>query len=246
MAYWQTEEEITIKDETGEILKQESKKRGARVIKEPPYFKVYLPAFKAFKEVEGISTKFLYILIEFTLPYANDGATMYLNPALKRKIAAEIGWSKKSALSRCNGELIKLNKQKVIKRIDRDTYVLNPNLIGIGDWQDIERLRTATFDLWTGKITYTYKKDENKKPNDEVKEKIESIQEQFKELKEIEEYCKLMEKEEKIDFDVIEPPSDEDEWIKANIIDKDIPDPTEEERRAGYNGTKTYDEEIAG
>ena len=235
MAYWQTEEEVTIKNETGEILRQESKKRGARVIKEPPYFKVYLPAFKAFKEVEGISTKFLYILIEFTLPYANDGATMYLNPALKRKIAAEIGWSEKSALNRCNGELIKLNKQKVIKRVDRDTYVLNPNLIGIGEWKDIEQLRTATFDLWTGKITYTYKKDVNKKSNDKVKEIKESIQKQFEELKEIEEYCKLIEKEE-INFDVIEPPSDEDEPI----------DPTEEERRAGYNGTKTYDEEIAG
>ena len=55
------------------------------------------------------------------------------------------------------------------------------------------------------------------------------------------EYCKLIEKEE-INFDVIEPPSDEDEWVQASVIDDEPIDPTDEEREAGYNGEESYGE----
>lgn len=152
MAQQVIENRTVINQETGLLLEQEREIRYRT--EEPDYVKLYLNAWCVFKEVKGVNIKLLYQILPF-MTYSEDQQLICFTTYLKKEIARKLEWSEKSALNRFNQELRKMCSTKVLKKIDRDTYQVNPELIGRGSWKDILKLR-ATFNLETGSVTTAY------------------------------------------------------------------------------------------
>ncbi len=142
---------VTRDYENGEIKREE--KQYTRVSEEPDYVKLYVKAWCAFRDIKGVNMAFLTAIIPY-MSYAKDGQVIFFNSTLKRRIGAALGWSEKSVLNRVNVELVKLQKANVIRGIDgnrSNTYQVNPELFGKGEWKDISKL-VVSFHLSDGKI----------------------------------------------------------------------------------------------
>lgn len=135
-------------NKTGELETTEIKRNVSIVghpSEEPNYVKLYLQAWCSFKQIKGINSGFLYEILQY-MSYADKGQRIYLNSFAKKEIASSLGWSKKSALTRCNVEMKKLVDKNVLKKIARDVHAVNPELIGKGNWADVKKFR-AVFNL---------------------------------------------------------------------------------------------------
>ena len=140
------ERDRIIDSDTGEVTYERVKTQSAST--EPYYVKLYFEAWAAFKGKGPLNSDLLVRLLPY-MTYASEGQRVVLNPAVKKQIARDMGWSGKdsrSLLSRVNHELAKLGKTGVIRKIDRDIWEVNPEVIGRGDWKDIRELR-ATFNV---------------------------------------------------------------------------------------------------
>lgn len=145
--------------ETGEVTRESTVIKKVRC-DEPPYAKFYLDGWLGFKQIKSVNHSFLFELMPYTA-YADGGQLLSLTSHVKRKIGKKLGWKEETVLNRFNHELCQLVKTGVLKRIDRSAYVVNPELIGKGDWKDIRRLR-VTFNLETGDIYHEYAPDWDK------------------------------------------------------------------------------------
>lgn len=146
---------VVIDKDTGEVLSTEE--RYINKSAEPDYVKLYIDAWCAFKAVKGVNINFLYKLLPL-MTYANDGQYIGATTFFRKMIAEELGWSEKSALNRFAQEIKKLCNAGVLKRVSSQTYQVNPELIGKGEWKDIKKLR-ATFNLETGEVSHSYQKE---------------------------------------------------------------------------------------
>lgn len=84
-------------------------------------------------------TNLVYALLK-RVSYAgdDDGMCVTLVPRTKKAICKELGWEKTSSL---DNALQRLLKGKIIYRVDRGVFRMNPYLFGKGEWQDISRIR---------------------------------------------------------------------------------------------------------
>ncbi len=141
--------------ESGEIVRSE--KQQAYKSDEPDYVKFYIRAWCDFKAIKGINTNFLYSILPY-MSYANEelGQIISLSTFIKEQIAQKLGWKATTVRNRFADEFAKLCKQNVLKRVGKNAYQVNPELIGKGQWKDIRKLK-ATFNLETGEITHSYK-----------------------------------------------------------------------------------------
>ena len=139
--------------ETGEIIKQSTMARTSRC-DEPNYVKLYIRAWCSFKEIKGINMAFLLELLP-SMTYANKGQIIYVNSALKRAIAKKLKWSDKTAVNRASNELQKLCQEGILKKIEIGAYQVNPELIGKGEWADIQFMIGA-FHVNDGRVTISY------------------------------------------------------------------------------------------
>lgn len=121
---------------------------------EPDYVKLYIKAWCEFKQVKGVNFKFLCSILPY-MSYAEEKQLIVFSSCLKRIIAKNLKWAEGTALVRFNTELKKLVNSQVLRHYGRDTYQVNPELIGRGQWKNIKNLR-ATFNLSNGEITHQY------------------------------------------------------------------------------------------
>lgn len=136
--------EATIQDENGNILER----RQNQTISwgnEPPYVKLYIRDLMYMSDMPKHYTGLVYALLK-RVSYASeaDGMCITLVPRTKKAICSELGWEKTSSL---DNALQKLLKGKIIFRVDRGVFRMNPYLFGKGEWQDIARIRMqVTYD----------------------------------------------------------------------------------------------------
>lgn len=143
-----------IDKDTGEILKQEQRYVSKET--EPDYVKLYVRAWCAFKQIKGVNTSFLYAILPY-MTYADDGQYVCIPAFLKKRIGTSLGWKETTVIKRFTDECAKLAKTGVLKKIAYNTYQVNPELIGKGEWKDIKRLR-VTFNLETGEVEHSYQR----------------------------------------------------------------------------------------
>ena len=140
---------------SGEVIQSsETSSKTFRVPKVPSFVKLYLDCLSAFKDIQ-ISLN--PILIEFLKcsSYAccddvDGGQTLYLNSALKKRIASKCDVS----VSRINQAITEFVKKEYMYRVDVGTYQFNAELFGKGEWSDICNLRNiqANIDFASGTI----------------------------------------------------------------------------------------------
>ena len=118
--------------ETGE-QRTTSKRKKFEVIKEPNYIKLYLRDLCKLNDIPKSGNDTLNELL-LLADYQNE---IVLNSAVKGRICFTLGIKKPSL----DNNISRLTKEGIIKRIDRGIYILNPNLFGRGDYQDIKKLR---------------------------------------------------------------------------------------------------------
>ena len=144
------ENERTIDSSTGEIIEEWSQARWKN--EEPPYVKLYIEAWCVFKNMKGVNASLLYLLLPH-MQYAagEDGQTLTLAAAQKKRIAEKLGWGMGSYIQRFSKEMKKLCDAGALVKLGQNYYRVNPELIGRGEWKDIRRLKPQ-FDLETGKV----------------------------------------------------------------------------------------------
>lgn len=134
---------------------------------EPKYAKLYFDHLLEFKG--GILTA-SNLLLEFAaiMTYDSDGTgetlnLVYINSTFIRNYCTKYDVSR----STYNRQVKSLIDCHIMRRVDRGTYQLNPNLIAKGDWirNGIKTLR-ATFDYLTGEVTTDFEAQEPQKTGD--------------------------------------------------------------------------------
>lgn len=141
--------EKTIIDENGVVLNQTTT-QVYRTNTEPNFIKLYLDTLSTFM---GVSKNLNPVLIELAkcMSYAGGdkygGQVVYLNSVQKRDIAEKLG-IKVDTVTHAIKNLI---ENKMIKRVARETYQINPLIFGKGDWKDIINIR-ADIDFNAGII----------------------------------------------------------------------------------------------
>ena len=137
-----------IKAETGEIVETIDQKQWIIPREEPDYIKLYVSAALEFNNVSCSNAPLMAELLKY-VTYADDneygGQMIFLNYSLKKKICEKLKYAevtfRKNLQKLCDG--------KMIRKVDRDTYQLNPYIFGKGDWNSIKNLR-ASFDWENG------------------------------------------------------------------------------------------------
>jgi len=146
---------------TGEVTRAIHQKR-VKYKQEEPFLKLYLKHIMIYNELPTKHADILLALGEH-MTYADDSPpqTVYLNGALKEKIADTCGISVRTL----NNSLTELVKAKMLFRPLRDgvpirgTFTINPFIIGKGEWKDVVKLRIAIeFDADGKKLDIEYKK----------------------------------------------------------------------------------------
>lgn len=136
-----------VDSETGEVISSNSLREWSIPREEPDYVKLYLNAVLEFREVSCSNTPTLMALMKYMSFADNEdgGQMIILNKYVKNKIAEEL--EIKQDTLRKNIE--KLCAGKILRKIETNTYQVNPYLIGKGDWNSIKNLR-ASFDWKNG------------------------------------------------------------------------------------------------
>lgn len=108
---------------------------------EPDYIKLYLQDIFYLSDVPKQYVSTMMSLLR-RMSYAGEelGMCVVLAPVIKDAICNELGIKRRSSLDNI---LQKLIKGKIIFRVDRGVYRLNPYLFGRGQWSDIARIRTT-------------------------------------------------------------------------------------------------------
>lgn len=130
--------ETTVVDENGAV-KQYRSNQVKVWGDEPAYVKLYLKDLMYLADMPKQYADLTMALLK-RVSYAGDtdGLCVTLVSRTKKTICEELGWKNVSSL---DNALQKLLKGKILFRVDRGIFRMNPNLFGRGDWQDISRLR---------------------------------------------------------------------------------------------------------
>ncbi len=153
-------EEQIINEETGEILRT---KTNVQFDREPDFVKLYLDCLGVFTNNNGLDKSLNDMLLSVLkrMTYASDNQIVVLNAYIKNNICEEAGKS----LKRLNQAITIWVKEKILIRVGRGVYKINPFIFGRGDWRDISHLR-ATFDFKNGNVETIKDYQENNTEND--------------------------------------------------------------------------------
>ena len=105
-----------------------------KVEQEPAYVKLYL---RDLSRIQNLPGRPEHIIFQLILAMDYDGE-ITINKRLKKKIADNLGLSE----GRVANVVSILLKKEIIKKIDRTTYMMNPDLFAKGSWRDITKLRS--------------------------------------------------------------------------------------------------------
>lgn len=138
-----------VKNENGDIETFEEVKESFIEREEPDFVKLYLNHILVQTEVKIELTPLLREILS-RANYADDkrgGMYIILNKYTKEQISIIT----KISIQMIDKNINKFVNSKVLIRIARGTYLLNPHFFGKGHWKDIKKIR-ATIDFNTGEF----------------------------------------------------------------------------------------------
>lgn len=140
-------EETEVDNDTGEVIKRRT---TLQFTKEPAYVKLYFDCLGVAIRNEGLNESLNDMLLEVLKlgNYADEDQTVTLTSYQKKKICEKTGKS----LRRLEQAITIWVKNKILIRVSRGTYQINPWIFGKGEWRDISKLR-ANFDFSAGNVT---------------------------------------------------------------------------------------------
>lgn len=163
-----TEETNTIFDKkTGEVMSATTKVRkvAAAASDEPPYAKLYFDHLLEFsgglKSASNLLMDFCQIMSYGSDPDGSDANLVYINAAFIKNYTKRHHCTRDAYYK----QLKSLTDANIVKRVDRGTYQVNPNLVGKGDWikNGIKHLR-ATFDYVDGTVSTEIEAGQSEEP----------------------------------------------------------------------------------
>lgn len=137
--YSSTREEFVINENTGEINVTKIVKEGTyrEVRDEPAFVKLYLDTVLLNKNISVNRNPILNELLKL-MPYASSEVNYFaLNKSIKERIAKQVDLS----LQTVNNAITEFTKAKILLRLNRGLYQMNPLFFGKGDWKDIKKIR---------------------------------------------------------------------------------------------------------
>lgn len=130
--------ETMVIDQYGEFVEKRANKTlswGA----EPNFVKLYLNDVVYMSDLPSSNAAVLHQLIgRATYAGEANGMQIIINKYVKEQVKNKLGYK---SIGSVENAITQLVKGKILYRIDRGVYNLNPYLFGKGDWQDICRLR---------------------------------------------------------------------------------------------------------
>lgn len=159
---------MRVDDETGELVHTYTNFESVRTKAVRPWIKVYLDAWATLKNVKGFSDVTCEVLYQILCLYPEavrrakvrtDASGRYVKPVVTPSVEDKRFWADVlgTQLPVINNSISKLVKMGILMREKRGAYLVNPELIGCGPEQDMERLRsiTATFTISENGATIT-------------------------------------------------------------------------------------------
>ena len=142
-------ENTTVDTQTGEVLKRET---TVQFSKEPGFVKLYFDCLGVYIKNDGLSASLNDMLLEVLhrASYAQDGQIVHLGAYDKEQICK----ATHKSMRRLEQAITTWVKNRVLIRVARGIYQVNPFIFGRGDWRDIANLR-ATFNFSEGSVTVT-------------------------------------------------------------------------------------------
>ena len=179
--------------------------------KEPAYVKLYFDCLGVYIKNDGLNESLNDMLLEVLKlgNYADEEQTVTLVAYQKEKICKKTGKS----MARLEQAITTWVKNKILIRIARGTYRINPWIFGKGEWRDISNLR-ANFDFKNGQVTvereYKQEKVKEKTPPDapespETHEKTGAGENVPAEEEKAENESKITEMEKKVELPPLDP-----------------------------------------
>lgn len=126
----------TVTNIDGELLSQENT-QNVIIGNEPPYFKVYTDLIDDLSNLCKLNASEKAVFLSLAKNMSFNNTVVLLKP-IKQIIMKETGVN---SLNTINKAIDKLYKNKFILREARSVYVVNPNLVGKGKWEDNKALR---------------------------------------------------------------------------------------------------------
>lgn len=134
-------ERSTVDVGTGEVKQLDiQRSEGTRTIhsSEPPFVKLYISDILYTYDMPKGLTNVVYALLE-QVTYAKKGQLVSISVGLKNQICEQLGMPRQTL----NNAITKLVKGHILERVDTGLYRLNPYFFGLGEWKDIDNLRTT-------------------------------------------------------------------------------------------------------
>ena len=133
-------ENTTVDTQTGEVLKRET---TVQFSKEPGFVKLYFDCLGVYIKNDGLSASLNDMLLEVLhrASYAQDGQIVHLGAYDKEQICK----ATHKSMRRLEQAITTWVKNRVLIRVARGIYQVNPFIFGRGDWRDIANLRATFF-----------------------------------------------------------------------------------------------------
>ena len=131
-------ENTTVDTQTGEVLKRET---TVQFSKEPGFVKLYFDCLGVYIKNDGLSASLNDMLLEVLhrASYAQDGQIVHLGAYDKEQICK----ATHKSMRRLEQAITTWVKNRVLIRVARGIYQVNPFIFGRGDWRDIANLRAT-------------------------------------------------------------------------------------------------------
>jgi len=135
-------EEITETENTVEGITKKSKKKtvrnrfSIRTTGEDDFIKLYLKHISVISELPKGCPAVLFELLQY-MTYAEEGQTIFLNSAIKKKVAKKLNIVPRTIDNRLSDFV----KKGIFFRASAGEYIVNPTLFGRGTWNNIKKLR---------------------------------------------------------------------------------------------------------
>lgn len=159
--------EREVVDENGEFSHYESKRRYT-IEQDDSYIKLYLNEVFRLDGLPASCSEVLFRILGY-VTFANDEngkMTVFMNSSLKEDMLENMRKHPDStvkSISTIDNAITILSKKKILYRLSRAKYQLNPYIFGKGDWKDISELRLTQ--IWRPYekevITQIYKYNRN-------------------------------------------------------------------------------------
>lgn len=124
-----------------------------RVSNEPCFVKYYSQAIGALFGV-GFTAMKVFMSLAKRMEYADNGQVVFLSPQRRKNIQSELGIGKSSF----DKALRTLRDSGLVVRVENNVYVLNPAIVGRGDWNKISNIHTL-IDFKNGEIANGFEYD---------------------------------------------------------------------------------------